>query len=304
MQPLISIIIPVYKVEKYIRRCIDSVIAQTYHDWELILVDDGSPDRSGVICDEYAAKDSRISVYHKENGGVSSARNLGLDKAKGEWVTFVDSDDTILPDCLNICVETIKRNNLDMLQYSFELVNPEGKPVGERTVRSGVLSFDEYVSNGSVAFSACSTFFKRESIIRNKLYFSENLKYAEDLQFTLRYMSFCNRIMSIDKLLYKYYMNPQSATHGKSKKEDIVRTINAMISLKSDLPLCGKLLDTQIANFLYRLIKSDENKRNVIRIINEAKVNWRFLSDNHCRLMMILFNINKSLSYYLMRIIP
>ena len=96
--PQISIIVPVYNVEQYLQSCIDSIITQTYTDWELLLVDDGSPDRSGEICDEYAKKDNRIRVFHKRNGGVSSARNLGLDKAQGEWVTFIDADDYILSD--------------------------------------------------------------------------------------------------------------------------------------------------------------------------------------------------------------
>ena len=95
MEPMISVIIPVYNVEKYLARCIDSVLRQTYHNFEIILVDDGTPDRSGEICDEYAAKDARISVIHKENGGLSSARNAGIEAAKGQWLQFVDSDDYI-----------------------------------------------------------------------------------------------------------------------------------------------------------------------------------------------------------------
>lgn len=93
--PKVSVIVPVYKVEKYLPECIESILAQTFKDFELILVDDGSPDNSGKICDDYAARDSRIRVFHKKNGGVSSARNLGLDNALGEWIAFVDSDDTV-----------------------------------------------------------------------------------------------------------------------------------------------------------------------------------------------------------------
>ena len=92
---MISIIIPVYNVEKYLAKCLDSVLHQTYHDIEVILVDDGSIDESGIICDEYAKRDNRISVYHRENCGVSATRNFGLKKAKGEWILFVDSDDWI-----------------------------------------------------------------------------------------------------------------------------------------------------------------------------------------------------------------
>ena len=93
--PKISIIVPVYKVEKYLNRCLDSIIAQTFSAWECILVDDGSPDKSGIICDEYVARDSRFVVIHQENAGVSFARNAGLDIAQGEYICFVDSDDWV-----------------------------------------------------------------------------------------------------------------------------------------------------------------------------------------------------------------
>ena len=93
--PKISIIVPVYKVEKYLHRCLDSIVNQTFTDWECILIDDGSPDNSGIICDEYAQMDRRFKVIHQENKGVSAARNAGLDVAKGEWIGFVDSDDWI-----------------------------------------------------------------------------------------------------------------------------------------------------------------------------------------------------------------
>ena len=98
--PLISVIVPIYKAEKYLHRCVDSLLAQTFQDFEVLLVDDGSPDRSGEICDEYAKKDSRVRVFHKENGGVGSARNLGLKASKGEWIAFLDSDDTFKKDYL------------------------------------------------------------------------------------------------------------------------------------------------------------------------------------------------------------
>lgn len=104
--PKISIIVPVYNVEKYIRRCLDSIAGQTFTDWECICVDDGTPDASGKICDEYAQKDGRFVVIHKENGGVSSARNVGLDVAKGEYVTFCDSDDWVEKEMLEVFYNT------------------------------------------------------------------------------------------------------------------------------------------------------------------------------------------------------
>ena len=97
-EPKISVIVPVYKVEPYLRKCLDSIVGQTYQNLEIILVDDGSPDGCGAICDEYAAQDKRVRVIHKANGGVSSARNAGLTAATGEWIGWVDSDDWIEPD--------------------------------------------------------------------------------------------------------------------------------------------------------------------------------------------------------------
>ena len=99
---MISIIVPVYNAEKWLERCLDSIVAQTYTDWELLLIDDGSTDDSATICDEYAAKDERIRVFHKENGGVVQARRIGVEQSHGEFIYFVDSDDAILPDTLEM----------------------------------------------------------------------------------------------------------------------------------------------------------------------------------------------------------
>lgn len=107
--PLISIIVPVYNSEKTLNRCIDSILSQTFHDWELLLIDDGSTDCSGEICDEYAIKDKRVKVFHKGNGGVSSARNVGLNNAKGEWITFIDSDDEIPRMLLRMIADHLRK---------------------------------------------------------------------------------------------------------------------------------------------------------------------------------------------------
>lgn len=107
---MISVIVPVYKAEKYLHRCVDSILAQTYTNFELILVDDGSPDNSGAICDEYAVKDSRVRVFHKKNGGVTAARADGVNISKGEWITFVDADDTIPIEALSTLYKNVDKN--------------------------------------------------------------------------------------------------------------------------------------------------------------------------------------------------
>ena len=118
--PKISIIIPMYNVEKYIRRCLDSVQNQTFKDWQAICVDDGSPDNSGKIAEEYAAKDSRFIVVHKENGGLSDARNAGMKKASGKYITFLDSDDFIHPQTMEIAYNAIEKNKSDVASFAYD----------------------------------------------------------------------------------------------------------------------------------------------------------------------------------------
>ena len=117
--PMVSVIVPVYKVERYIRKCIDSILKQSFTDFELILVDDGSPDKCGKICDEYAAKDKRIKVIHKKNGGLSDARNAGLDYATGGYICFIDSDDWIHKDLLKDNLERLVSENADVIIFNY-----------------------------------------------------------------------------------------------------------------------------------------------------------------------------------------
>ena len=122
----ISVIVPVYKVEKYIKRCIDSILIQTFQDFELILVDDGSPDKCGQICEEYSQKDKRIVVLHRENGGLSAARNTGIEwifeNSRSQYLTFIDSDDWIHPQYLEILLQVLKKNNVAVSVADFKSV--------------------------------------------------------------------------------------------------------------------------------------------------------------------------------------
>ena len=120
----VSIIVPVYNIENYIRVCVESILAQTYESFELILVDDGSKDNSGILCDEYAAIDSRVKVIHKENGGVSSARNTGLQQAKGKWIMYVDGDDWIEPDMIESLIEAAKATEADLVFGDYMKYGP------------------------------------------------------------------------------------------------------------------------------------------------------------------------------------
>lgn len=124
--PLISIIIPVYNVERYLNKCLDSIINQTYKNLEIVLVDDGSTDRSGLICDDYAAKDNRVIVLHKENSGVSEARNIGLKHSTGEFIGFVDGDDYVDRQMYELLLERLESDNSDMAACNYLQVDEEG----------------------------------------------------------------------------------------------------------------------------------------------------------------------------------
>lgn len=192
MSPIVSIIVPIYNVEKYLRECLDSIISQTFTDWECLLIDDGSPDKCGEICDEYAAKDKRFRVFHKENGGVSSARNLCLDNAKGEWVTFVDADDMIALDYLSALVEpTLKYEDLDFVHAGCCNYR-DGKIVKiEQKYEPYYGSDPAYLFNKFRGLTV-SKLFRLENVKHWSdglpLRFDEKMKIAEDMAFTLDYI--------------------------------------------------------------------------------------------------------------------
>lgn len=166
-KPLISVIIPIYKVEKYLHKCVDSVINQTYSNLEIILVDDGSPDGCGRVCDEYAAKDSRIRVIHKENGGLSDARNAGLDIATGEYIGFVDSDDYIAQNMYEILLKNAEKSNADISlcgyynEYEGGMIK-NNYPVSEQKVLAASDGLKEVIYSKKYGIMAWTKLYKKE----------------------------------------------------------------------------------------------------------------------------------------------
>lgn len=196
---MISVIIPVYKVEQGICRCIDSVLAQSYQDWELLLIDDGSPDKSGAICDEYATKDARIKAFHKPNGGVSSARNLGIDNAKGEWLVFIDGDDMIAKHYLQ---EVAAHGTHDLLVFGLatDRYAPNGKLHASSTAllpniyTNDCQRLDEDYScilNSLNMESSCCKAYKRTIIEEHHIRFDTQMICFEDFDFVIRYLMHC-----------------------------------------------------------------------------------------------------------------
>ncbi len=209
MNELISVIVPVYNVAKYLPRCIESILRQTYPHFELILVDDGSPDKSGKICDKYAQKDARIRVIHKENGGVSSARNAGLDVAQGEYISFIDSDDWVREDYLEKLLAPMLKYDVQMVVGGIETRN---FLIGRNDMQEGMLDFDNlnyqeaeefFIGQGGSRGPVCKLLVT-EIISNNALRFDGNTSWGEDACFIFEYLKLCQRIYKLHDSLYYY----------------------------------------------------------------------------------------------------
>lgn len=224
-----SVIVPVYNAELYLSCCIDSILSQTFTDFEVLLVNDGSTDQSGEICEKYTQKDSRIKVFHKENGGVSSARNTGLNNAKGEWITFVDADDELPFDafaslvkkiCCDIDLVMAGYDEFDVhgnLSFSTSSVLAQDKMI-DRDLAIKLLYRDKYYQYYVVA-----KLFRSDIIKANKISFNESLYFSEDRLFVIEYLSVCHdKIHYITKPVYRYLLRSagamQSLTISFNKK--------------------------------------------------------------------------------------
>lgn len=216
---LISVIVPVYNVEKYIDRCINSILNQTFLNYELILVDDGSLDNSTCICEEYAKRDERISIIYKKNGGLSSARNAGIDASKGEYLLFVDGDDVIHPEMLEILYSHLKKNNAQISIGDFcrfhnesELRFPSGNEIVQNT-HSGIQILEKlYDRNVAASYvSACGKLIKR-SLFENVRFPLGRLFEDEFTTYLLYYKA--HKVSVTEKILYYYYVNDEGITRN------------------------------------------------------------------------------------------
>lgn len=224
---LISVVVPVYNVEKYLRQCIDSILSQTYKNIELILVDDGSPDNCGAICDEYQKKYNNIKVIHKENAGLGMARNSGLEIATGDFVYFLDSDDYIADDEIEKMYNAIVANGVDVAITGYTSVNDEGKVLSILKYENEVFVGDEARTKmlprligsspskkDSLAMSAAGSMYSLTVIKRNKIKFvSERKMKNEDMVFNVDFLQHSNGGCSINSVGQFYRMNVTSISH-------------------------------------------------------------------------------------------
>lgn len=218
MEPLISIVVPAYKMEPYVRKCLDSLINQTYQNLEIILVDDGSPDRCGEIFDEYAAQDQRVKVIHKENGGLSSARNAALEIATGEFVGFVDSDDWVEPDMFEYLLSGIQRHDADVAVCGMIFVYPgRQKDVGwhEELVLGQEQMAKALLEPGPLENYACDKLWRRK--LFQGIQFPLGRSY-EDIATTYRLLERADKIVCLPQCKYYYLQRAEGITHNETLK--------------------------------------------------------------------------------------
>lgn len=222
----LSIIVPIYKVEQYLCKCVDSLINQDLPSmvYEIILVDDGSPDRCGEICDEYAASHSNIKVIHRDNGGLSAARNSGLDMALGQYVQFVDSDDYLEPNVLGKLVRKMEEDRLDILRFNYQNVNEKYEVFEPYKVNKVFVDYKDEVCGGMTFLTerlgyGCYVwqFLIRRDILHD-CRFKEGI-YFEDTEWTPRLLMKSSRVTSTDLMVYNYLMREGSITQSVDERK-------------------------------------------------------------------------------------
>ena len=300
----ISIIIPVFNAEQYLDKCLASILNQGMPSYEVILVDDGSTDSSPLICDRYSATDSRFRTIHKPNGGVSSARNTGLNLAKGEYIMFVDSDDALLPDALYNMTKDVYGEDMVLGGYSVYVGGVPSKtvhPHKERTYRNSEMSsfFEDNIRRNCEMLDApWAKLFRRKTI--GALRFCEDLSYAEDKLFVFSFMSACSSASTCAAPVYEYHIRPGSLG------SDIVSDRHLM-QLRRFLPpyvevlaeLKGKYPESERISRLYH---NDVVSRYLCRILNVfMKRKTRLLDEDYLGWVYALLSADESLGVFSVR---
>jgi glycosyltransferase involved in cell wall biosynthesis len=284
----ISVIIPIYNAEKYLEKCINSLLNQTYSDYELILVDDGSKDNSGNICDYYANKYSNIIVVHKENGGSASARNVGICKAKGNYISFVDSDDYVKDNFLERMVELANIYNADLVECSFKIVKNYNDDLIEKDDKCKTI---KKMSNNEMLEAFCSKKdYLKSAVLWNKLIKKElfsNLRFIEgkgiDDEYIIHEILYRSKIsIVINDELYFYYMSEGSQMRSGYS----LKALDSIEAIENQLKFFKDINNKKLYNMLlyryfsaicinYYLVKSlFENKTDLIIDLNQKRKNW------------------------------
>lgn len=290
MNPLISVIVPIYNVEKYLARCVDSIVNQTYKNLEIILVDDGSPDLCPQMCDDYAEKDSRIKVVHKKNGGLSDARNAGMAVSTGEYISFIDSDDYVSDDFFECLLDVMNKENSDIAECSVVKFYEDNR-FDELSDDLSVKTYD--TQDAMSALIAENPFHQH---VWNKLYKTELVKdipYAvgklnEDEFWTYQVFGRANKVSKLNKTMYYYFQRNSSimgvgynirrldALEGKANRQKYIENNFPDLSMQAKIDLYGSCM------FAYQSVlkfMSGADKKKALSIIKKYKNNCNLSFD-------------------------
>lgn len=254
-EKLVSVIIPAYNIEDYIGRCLDSIISQTYKNLEIIVVDDGSRDHTGEILDNYAKKDRRIKVIHKENGGVSSARNKGIEAAEGDYIGFIDGDDLIESEMYKTLVDLLEEENADIAHCGYQMVFPDRidyyHNTGKKKIQTTEEGLKDLLSGEMIEPGLVNKIYKKELIKNCRL--DETVKINEDLLMNYQLFKLSQKSVYYDITPYSYMIRSSSATGANSlitKREDALRVLN---QIKDDC-INNNLLSIIYKRYIYLLM--------------------------------------------------
>ncbi|WP_291093669.1 glycosyltransferase family 2 protein [Empedobacter sp. UBA6745] len=311
--PLFSIIIPVYKVENYLHKCVNSVLSQNYEDYEIILVNDGSPDNCPQICDQFAANDSRIKVIHKANGGLSDARNVGVEQANGEYILFLDSDDYWEGNyALSSLAETIVNNKKDIILYGTKDVNlvnnttflSRGNYQLEEIRINKVSAIKSLINTNNFPGSAWVLAIKKELLISNNIKFKTGIK-AEDIDWLLNVFYNVDSIDAINTPFYMYIKNRPGSITNTSDEKSIIDILYSVSKWKNILEadnseinkyLLSYLASQYITSYIIFSKLKNPNPELYIKIKNEASILTYALGKKakFCKFMIDNFGIRFS----------
>lgn len=291
---MVSIIVPIYNVEQYLEKCIDSIINQTLKDIEIILVDDGSPDNCGQICDEYAKKDNRIKVIHKENGGLSSARNAGLKIATGEYIGFIDSDDYIELNMYEELYNIAKENNIDIVSCNYNRIAKEIRkseiylPANKVIIKNEINDLIKKSNYNKMLWYVWKALYKREII--EKINFIEK-PIIEDTPFNLEAYLKSNSIYHLDKPLYNYIHRENSIMCEPYKKDLILKLNNQYIeklNIYKKYNLSGYEEDLYLNNMCHLMPMILDNVKNHKVSLKDKIKEYKYI--RNCQFVIDTFN--------------
>lgn len=331
MEAKISIIVPVYNGELYISKCIDSILSQTFTDFEVIIVNDGSKDKTGEICKEISIKDKRVKIYNKENGGVSSARNHGIDRCSGQYIMFIDSDDWIEQNSLEVLMGNIQNDENDIIIYSrvddYRSDNKLVKSIIKGISNKMKIDIDKmneyfiYLFKSIDIPSSCNKVFKLDIVKNNNIKYNTSMIFYEDFDFNLRYLLLSKSILVIPDILYHYNINSEIDYISKRDKLNLAEDVHYLlqsldcflkkISLKNDeiiyiyeyITCLYSLCFNKIINYncdmknKIEVLKFIKNDKYFINMVDNYGINMRFY-----KILVPLLNIKQyRLAYHFIK---